>query len=144
MTSTRVPRASASMALPTGAGSRRTAGFTLIELLVVLAIVALLLSVALPRYFHHVDASKEVVLKENLRVTRDAIDKFYADLGRYPESLDELIAKRYLRALPIDPLTGSNGTWKLIAPDEGLAGNVYDLRSGAVGTDRDGASYADL
>ena len=152
MTSTPAPRASALTVSPTASGecgarhvraSYRT-GFTLIELLVVLAIIALLLSVALPRYFQHIDASKEVVLKENLRTTRDAIDKFYSDLGRYPDSLDELVAQRYLRALPIDPVTGSNATWKLIAPDEGVKGSVYDLHSGATGVDRDGMEYGDL
>lgn len=110
----------------------------------VLAIIALLLSVALPRYFQHVDAGKEVVLKENLRATRDAIDKFYSDLGRYPDSLDELVSQHYLRALPIDPVTGSNATWRLVAPDDGVPGAVYDLKSGAAGVDRDGTSFGDL
>jgi general secretion pathway protein G len=124
-----------------GPGAR---GFTLIELLVVLAIVALLMSVALPRYFQHIDAGKEVVLRENLRTTRDAIDKFYADEQRYPDSLDELVTLKYLRALPIDPVTDSNATWRLIPPDDGVQGNVYDLRSGAQGAARDGVAYADF
>jgi general secretion pathway protein G len=120
------------------------AGFTLIELLVVLAIVALLMSIALPRYFQHIDASKAVVLRENLQTTRDAIDKFYGDQGRYPDGLDELVARKYLRALPIDPVTGSNSTWKLTAPDDGTKGNVYDLRSGADGAAKDGIPYSEM
>lgn len=123
---------------------RRPRGFTLIELLVVLAIIALLLSLTLPRYFHAIDVSKEQVLAENLRAARDAIDKFYGDLGRYPGSLDELVEKRYLRALPVDPVTGSASTWTIVAPDSQFKGSVYDLRSGAPGSTHDGHAFADL
>jgi general secretion pathway protein G len=87
----------------------RTRGFTLIELLVVLAIVSTLLMLVAPRYFQSVDAAKEAVLRDNLRTTRDTIDKFHADLGRYPDSLEEMVERKYLRALPIDPITESNG-----------------------------------
>jgi len=82
-------------------------GFTLIELLVVLAILGLLLSLAAPKYVRSVDNAKETVLAENLRTTREAIDRFHADRGRYPASLDELVARRYLRSLPVDPLIDS-------------------------------------
>ena len=82
-------------------------GFTLIELLVVLSIIALLLSLAVPKYIHSVDVAKEAVLNENLHLVRETIDKFYGDKGRYPESLDELVNEKYLRALPFDPITGS-------------------------------------
>ena len=80
-------------------------GFTLIELLIVLAIIAVMLTISLPSYFHSIDASKEKILAENLHATRDAIDKFYGDVGRYPDSLDELVEKHYLRAAPVDPVT---------------------------------------
>ena len=123
---------------------RRRHGFTLIELLVVLAIIALLLSLTLPRYFHAIEVSKEQVLAENLRATRDAIDKFYGDTGCYPESLDELVDKRYLRALPFDPVTGSAGTWIVVPPDGQSKGNVYSIRSGATGATHDGHAFADL
>ena len=83
----------------------RVKGFTLIELLVVLAIVATLLTLVAPRYFSQLETSKEVVLKDNLRSTREVIDKFYGDIGRYPDSLDELVEKKYLRSLPFDPVT---------------------------------------
>jgi general secretion pathway protein G len=122
----------------------RNAGFTLIELLVVLAIIGVLLSVTVPRYFHIIDSSKEKVLVENLRVTRDAIDKFYGDTGRYPDSMDELVDKRYLRSLPIDPLTESNSSWVIVPPDDQFTGNVYDIKSGAPGTDHDGRAFGDL
>ncbi|MDO8932960.1 MAG: prepilin-type N-terminal cleavage/methylation domain-containing protein [Rhodocyclaceae bacterium] len=117
-------------------------GFTLIELLVVLAILSLLLSLAAPRYFHSVDTSKEAVLAENLRITRTAIDHFYADRKRYPESLDELVGRRYLRALPVDPLAESATAWLLIAPPPELEGRIADLRSRAPGVGRNGRPYA--
>ncbi|WP_145733340.1 type II secretion system protein [Nitrospirillum pindoramense] len=122
----------------------RRAGFTLVELLVVLAIVGLLLSLALPRYYQSIDTAKEKVLAENLRVTRDAIDKFYGDLGRYPDTLEELVDKRYLRALPFDPVAGSDRAWVIIPPEEQYGGNVYDLKSGAPGTGHDGRAFGDM
>jgi general secretion pathway protein G len=119
-------------------------GFTLIELLVVMAIVALLLTLALPRYFQSIDVSKETILVENLRVTRDAIDKFYSDTGRYPDSLDELAAKKYLRSVPYDPIVESSERWLITSPPDDAKGNVYDLRSGAPGTARNGKPYSEL
>ncbi|MET0267784.1 MAG: type II secretion system protein [Duganella sp.] len=121
----------------------KTKGFTLIELLVVLGIVALLLTLAVPRYFPSVDKSKEVVLSDNLRNVRSLIEQFYGDTGRYPDSLEQLVEKKYLRALPIDPVTGSDSTWIIIAPADGLRGSVYDIKSGAPGNDRSGKPYAD-
>lgn len=118
-------------------------GFTLIELLVVLAIVAVLLTLVSPAYVQQIDASKETVLRDNLRATRDIIDKFYGDLGRYPESLDELVEKNYLRTLPVDPLTESSDTWQIVDVPTGYNGNVYDLKSSANGTGRNGKPYAE-
>lgn len=131
----------AGMPVRTSAGQGR--GFTLIELLVVLAIVAMLLTLAVPRFFPSVDKSKEVVLADNLRNTRALIEQFYGDTGRYPDSLEQLVEKRYLRALPMDPLTESDSSWTIIAPEDGLKGNVYDIRSGAPGNDRSGKPYAE-
>lgn len=119
------------------------AGFTLIELLVVLAIVSTLLLLVTPRYFQKVDASRETVLRENLRTVRDVLDKFYGDQGRYPETLDELVEKKYLRALPVDPITESAGTWQIVPAPEGAKGAVYDIRSSAPGAGRDGKPYAE-
>jgi len=124
-------------------GKDKGKGFTLIELLVVLAIVAVLLTLVSPAYVRQIDASKETVLRDNLRATRDIIDKFYGDLGRYPESLDELVEKNYLRTLPVDPMTESSDTWQIVDVPTGYNGNVYDLKSGANGTGRDGKPYAE-
>jgi general secretion pathway protein G len=123
---------------------RRKSGFTLIELLVVLAIVALLLSLALPRYFQSIDTAKDAVLKENLHLVRQTIDKFFADTGQYPQSLQELVEKKYLRALPVDPVTERTDSWIIQAPAPEHKGNVYSINSGAPGTSRDGKLYADL
>jgi len=120
---------------------RATRGFTLIELLVVLAILVLLLTLAAPRYFHGVDRAKEAALLQNLSVTRDALDKFHGDLGRYPDSLQELVDRQYLRKVPVDPLTDSADTWILMPPADGSG--IYDLHSGAEGIAKDGSAYAD-
>lgn len=119
-------------------------GFTLIELLVVMTIVALLLTLALPRYYGSIETSKQTVLRENLQVVRATIDKFYADRGRYPDSLDELVSAQYLRAVPIDPITESANTWVLIAPSEGERRGVADVRSGATGATVSGLTYDQL
>lgn len=118
-------------------------GFTLIELLVVMAIIATLLTIAVPRYFHSVDKSREAVLHQNLALTRDVLEKYYADNGRYPDSLDELVSKKYLRSLPADPFTGDATTWLIVPPDAPEKGGVYDIRSGAPGNARDGSAYKD-
>lgn len=120
--------------------SRR--GFTLIELLVVLAIIALLLSIVSPRYLRSVGHAEETVLRENLWLLRDAIDKHYADVGSYPQSLEELVARRYLRSIPADPMTQSPASWVSVAPSEAGMTGVYDVRSGATGADRHGVPYA--
>jgi general secretion pathway protein G len=127
-----------------GERARRVArGFTLIELLVVLAIVALLLTLAVPRFFPSIDSAKETVLAENLRNTRAVIDQFYADTGRYPESLEQLVEKKYLRNVPPDPVTGSSATWIMVTPDDGAKGALYSIKSGAPGNDRNGRPYLD-
>jgi len=123
----------------------RRSGFTLIELIVVMAIIATLLTIALPRYFGSVERSKEVTLRQSLNVMRDAIDKFNADTGRYPEKLEDLVEKRYIRAIPLDPITESVETWVIVPVPSAMAqGAVYDIRSGAKGNASDGKPFAEL
>lgn len=120
----------------------RARGFTLMELMVVMAIIASLMTLALPRYFNSVERSREAVLRQDLSVMRDAIDKFFADRGRYPNTLEELAERRYLRRVPIDPVTESATTWVIVPPPEGEAREgVYDVRSGAPGRSLDGEAY---
>ncbi|WP_291747850.1 MULTISPECIES: prepilin-type N-terminal cleavage/methylation domain-containing protein [unclassified Limnobacter] len=119
-------------------------GFTLIELLVVLAILATLLTIAVPRYFNSVDSAKEASLKQNLLVLRDAIDKYHADNGEYPNSLEALAQDRYIRFVPEDPMTQSKESWVLVKPQgaDEESKLIYDVRSGALGNSRDGEPYA--
>lgn len=122
---------------------RRLRAFTLIELLVVLGIVALLLTLAVPRFFPSIDATRETILEENLRNTRVVIDQYKADTGRYPDSLEQLVEKKYLRELPMDPITESRETWIVEPPQEENQGEVGDIRSGAPGNGRKGKPYAE-
>jgi general secretion pathway protein G len=120
-------------------------GFTLIELLVVMAIVALLVSIAAPRYFRSVEKSKETALRTSLNTMRDAIDRFHADKDRYPESLEELTATRYLREIPEEPMSGSRAKWMTLPlpSDSREMGAVYDVRSSTPGRASDGRLYSD-
>ncbi len=117
-------------------------GFTLIELMVVMAVLALLASIVVPRYFQHTDHAKEAVLRANLQETRRAIDNYYVDTGRYPDSVDAMVQQRYLLRRPVDPLTGRVDTWVLLAPADPQQGKVFDVRSGAPGQSKDGSLYA--
>lgn len=122
---------------------RPARGFTLIELLVVMAIIATLLMLAVPRYFASEERAKEAVLKENLFQMRDAIGKYYADKGKYPETLETLASEKYLRGVPVDPISGSATTWVVVRPADPQKDGVADVRSGAPGTASDGTQYAD-
>ena len=117
-------------------------GFTIIELMVVLAAIALLLSIVAPRYIQHIDQAREVALRQDLREVRLALDQFKADQARYPSTLEELVSKRYLRSVPVDPITGRTDSWRLDSPPGQGEGAVADLHSGAPGTAQDGSSYA--
>ena len=121
----------------------RVYGFTLIELLAVMTIIAILLTIALPRYFNSIDRTKEVALRQNLNVMRDAIDKFQGDTGALPETLDELVTKKYLRAVPADPMTESAATWQIVPPQDPKKTGVQDVKSGAPGKALDGSNFQD-
>lgn len=117
-------------------------GFTLIELLVVMAIVSALLSIVVPHYMHKVDVAKEAALKENLVGLRIALDQYYSDKGVYPEKLADLVAQRYLRTLPVDPVTERRDSWiASIREEEGGKKVVHDVRSGAAGNALDGTAF---
>ena len=122
--------------------ARRARGFTLIELLVVMAIVGMLLAIAVPQYFTSLDNARETSLRQNLAVMRRAIDQYHGDRGRYPENLQELVAARYLRSIPPDPITGAADQWVAEGASEAAVAGVRDVRSGAPGNARDGTPYA--
>jgi general secretion pathway protein G len=117
-------------------------GFTLIELIVVMTIVSLLLTLAAPRYFRSIERSKETVLKANLTSTRDALDKFHSDTGKYPEQLEDLVTKHYLRSLPWDPVLERADAWTIEPPADSQAGSVYNIHSSAEGSGSNGVPYA--
>jgi general secretion pathway protein G len=127
---------------------RRCAGFTLIEVMVVMALIVTLASIGLTLYGNSVTRAKESVLKEDLFRMRDAIDQYYADKGKYPATLQDLVSDKYLRSIPADPFTQSADTWREI-PSEPDPQNptaqpgVYDVRSGSDQTALDGTKYSD-
>jgi general secretion pathway protein G len=124
--------------------TRRRLGFTLIELMVVMAIVATLLSIVSPRYMLSIEKAKEAALRTNLRMTREAIDKYKADTGTYPSNLQSLVDARYLRELPFDPVQENDNTWSLLPPPDRLGNGVYDIKSSADGTSVDGIPYSKM
>ncbi len=113
--------------IPVPCTPHRAAGFTLIEMLVVMTLIALLLTLAVPRYFHALAYGQANVQKQNVATIRDAIDKFYGDLGRYPDTLDELVTRRYLRQVPVDPVSETSN-WVLVAPQDTTLGNIFDVQ----------------
>lgn len=120
---------------------RRGHGFTLIELLVVMTIIGVLLTLAVPRYFRTVERSKETVLRRDLSVVRESIDRYYGDLGQYPEALAALVEKHYIRSVPVDPFTKSAETWLLIASEDPDHPGVRDIHSGSPDNGADGSPF---
>lgn len=117
-------------------------GFTLLELLVVMAIIATLLTIAVPRYFRSLERSRETVLRQDLVTMRDAIDKFRGDTGKYPEALALLVEKQYLRSIPVDPIAKVADRWIITNADDPDDTGVKDVHSGAEGNGQDGTAYA--
>jgi general secretion pathway protein G len=126
----------------------RKKGFTLIEILIVLSIIGILLGLAVPQYQMSVKRAREAVLKENLFILRKMIDQYYQDKHRYPPSLQALVEERYLKTIPVDPITGSTETWVEIRqipltdeyiPPENLG--IADVKSGSEAKALDGTLY---
>ena len=123
-------------------------GFTLIELLVVLSLIVLLASIGLVMYQNSVQRGREAVLKEDLFRMRDAIDQHYADKGKYPGSLEDLVSAGYLRKVPVDPMTQSTETWQTVPAEPDPANltvepGIYNVRSGAEGQALDGSKFSE-
>lgn len=128
------------MACRTGSGRRNGRGFTLIELIVVMSIIATLLTIAVPRYFKSLQRSKEAVLRQDLSVIRDAIDKYNADQGHNPESFDNLVERGYLRNIPQDPFTKTATEWIAVVSEDSQSPGVVDVHSGSKGDALDGTA----
>ena len=123
-------------------------GFTLIELLVVISLIVLLASIGLVMYQNSVQRGREAVLKEDLFRMRDAIDQHYADKGKYPPSLEDLVSAGYLRKVPVDPMTQSTETWQTVQAEPDPANltvepGIYNVRSGAEGQALDGSKFSE-
>ena len=121
---------------------RKLRGFTLIELLIVMAIIGTLLSIAVPRYFRSLENARETVLKQDLSILREAIDKHVADLNQYPDTLSALVEKRYVRSVPADPFTKSAETWTLVPSDDPDRPGIRDIHSGSPDKASDGTEFA--
>jgi len=127
---------------------RRIAGFTFVELMVVIAIIVILITLAVPIYNKTIIRSKETVLKNNLFTLQTVIDQYTYDKQKAPQRLEDLVSEGYLREVPVDPMTGSNQTWKLIMEDamqavDQSSPGIYDIRSGSDKTGLDGTPYSD-
>lgn len=127
-----------------GDAARSMRGFSLIELIVVVAIIAVLLVIALPRYQTSLDRARDVSLQTSLKTMRESIDRFRDDKDRFPTSLLELVEQRYLRSVPVDPVTGSDATWQLDQAQGRGASGIASVRSGAEGRTQDGRPYSEL
>lgn len=124
--------------------TRPARGFSLIELMVVMAIIAALVTIALPRYQGSLENARLVALKGNLRVLRDSIDRYHDDKARYPATLQDLAEEHYLKAIPVDPFTDSAQTWVAVEELSGDAAGVVDVRSGAKGSTPQGLAFSDM
>jgi general secretion pathway protein G len=127
----------------TGSTARISRGFTLIELLVVMSIIGVLLTIAVPRYFKTLERSRETVLRADLDVMREAIDKHYGDLGQYPDSLMALVERKYIRSVPVDPILKSAEGWQVVVSEDPDHPGIRDVHSGAPGKGQDGSSLAE-
>jgi general secretion pathway protein G len=125
----------------------RSDGFTLIELLVVISLIIVLASIGMVQYATSVTRAKEAVLKEDLFRLRDAIDQYYADKSKYPASLEALVSEKYLRQVPVDPITNRTDSWQTVMAEPDplnptAESGIYDIKSGAEGTALDGTNYS--
>jgi general secretion pathway protein G len=144
----RLMRNGESMTKPAAPSNRRRFGFTLIELMIVMAVIAVLMSVALPIYTRSIQRSKESVLKNNLFTLRTVIDEYTYDKQKAPQTLQDLVSDGYLRQVPMDPITGNNESWKLIMEDATNTVNqtqpgIFDVRSGSDLTSLEGTPYSE-
>ncbi len=127
---------------------KQARGFTLIELLIVVAIIGLLAAIAVGQYRRHIKKTEEAVLKENLYTIRSQINMYFADKGKYPYDLQQLVEDHYLSKRPYDPITRSTETWVMVPADLGeedisIEPGIADVESGAEGYAMDGTSFSD-
>ena len=122
-------------------GINNRQGYTLIEMMIVISIISILATLAMPSFQRSLIRAKETNLHRTLFILRDTIDQYYADHGRYPDSLQDLETDKYIRQIPMDPFTGSSDTWVTIPPEGFAEGNVYDVHSGSNKVSLEGTPY---
>lgn len=110
---------------------KKNRGFTLIELMIVISIISILITMAMPNYAVYTIRGKEAVLKENLATLRQVLDQYRADTGSYPDTLQDLVEKEYIKSVPLDPMTHSNETWILMPSINDEETGIYDIYSGS-------------
>ena len=130
------------------ASNRRRFGFTFLELMIVMAVIAVMIAVALPIYTRSIQRAKESVLKNNLFTLRTVIDEYTYDKQKAPQTLQDLVSDGYLRQVPVDPMTRSADTWKIIQEDATNTVNqtepgIFDVRSGSEATSLEGTPYSE-
>ena len=119
--------------------ARNARGFTLIELMIVVSIIGILATIAVPSYQSSLMKARETVLRQDLFTLRELLDHHRADKGKYPPSLDSLVAAGYLRMLPNDPFTNSSSSWQeMLEPTEG---GIFDVYSGSDLVGTNGTAY---
>ena len=128
---------------------RRLRGFTFVELMVVITIMVILITMAIPIYNRSIIRAKESVLKNNLFTLRTVIDQYSYDKGKAPSALQDLVTAGYLQKLPVDPMTGSNQTWRTVMEDASQSisqsePGIFDVQSGSDKMSLDGTAYSDL
>ena len=128
--------------------NRRRFGFTLVELMIVMAIIAVLMSVAIPIYSRSIVRAKESVLKNNLFTMRTVIDEYTYDKQKAPQTLNDLVSDGYMRQIPVDPITGTADSWRIIMEDASNTVNqsepgIFDIRSGSDKTSLEGSPYSE-
>jgi general secretion pathway protein G len=126
---------------------REKRGYTLIELIIVMAIISILVSVAVPLYQKSLVRTKESLLHSHLQTLRIVIDEYTFDKKKAPQTLDDLVAEGYLRAVPLDPITGNN-QWRTITEDSLTAVDqtqpgIFDVRSLSELTSLEGTPYSE-
>jgi general secretion pathway protein G len=137
------------MELPIQSGSKGARrGYTLIELIIVMAIISILVAIAVPMYQKSLLRTKETMLHSHLSTLRMVIDEYTFDKKKAPQTLDDLVTEGYLRAVPIDPITGSDQTWRTIIEDSLTAVDqtepgIFDVRSGSDQTSLEGTPYSE-
>ena len=127
---------------------QRLRGFTFVELMVVITIMVIIISMAIPIYNRSIVRAKESVLKNNLFTMRTVIDQYSYDKGKAPQNLQDMVTEGYLQKLPVDPMTGSNQTWRTVMEDASQSisqsePGIFDVHSGSDKMSLDGTAYAE-